>query len=51
MLYLLIAAFFWGTSFIAGKFAYTMADPALVVLFRLIIAGSIMLPISLRYWQ
>lgn len=49
MFYLLIAAFFWGTSFIAGKYAYMAADPALVVLFRLLIASIITLPFSIHY--
>lgn len=49
MFYLLLASFLWGTSFIAGKFAYETLDPALVVLFRLIIAGAILLPITLRF--
>lgn len=50
MLYLLIAAFFWGTSFIAAKITYLMADPTLIVLFRMIIAGTVMLPVSVRYF-
>lgn len=49
MIYLLLASFLWGTSFIAGKFAYETLDPALVVLFRLIIAGGILFPITLRF--
>ena len=49
MLYLLIASFLWGTSFIAGKFAYETLDPALVVLFRLIIAGVILLPVTFNF--
>ena len=49
MFYLLLASFLWGTSFIAGKFAYETLDPALVVLFRLIIAGGILFPITLRF--
>lgn len=49
MIYLLLASFLWGTSFIAGKFAYETLDPALVVLFRLIIAGIILFPITLRF--
>ena len=51
MFYLLLASFFWGTSFIAGKYAYTMADPSLIVLFRLIIASLITLPLTWRYLQ
>lgn len=49
MIYLLLASFLWGISFIAGKFAYETLDPALVVLFRLIIAGVILFPITLRF--
>ena len=49
MIYLLLASFLWRTSFIAGKFAYETLDPALVVLFRLIIAGGILFPITLRF--
>jgi drug/metabolite transporter (DMT)-like permease len=46
--YLFLAAFFWGTSFIAGKFAFEGIDPVLVTLFRFLIAASFMLPIFLR---
>lgn len=50
--YLLLAAFLWGTSFIAGKFAYELADPILVVQLRLVIAAVLMLPIFIRScWQ
>lgn len=51
MFYLLIATFLWGTSFIAGKIAYQMADPALVVLFRLILATIITLPITFSFFK
>lgn len=51
MIYLWLAAFLWGTSFIAGKIAYNMADPALVVMFRLIIASVVMLPFCLRRFK
>lgn len=44
MHYLLIASFLWGSSFIAGKYAYHMADPALVVLMRMVIASLFILP-------
>lgn len=44
MFFLLLASFLWGTSFIAGKYAYHMADPVVVVLFRLVIASLILLP-------
>jgi hypothetical protein len=33
-----------GTSFIVGKYAYLMADSALVMLFRLVIASLFLLP-------
>lgn len=39
MLYLLIASFMWGSSFIAIKIAYTTIDPVLVVLCRLVLAA------------
>ncbi|WP_338808975.1 DMT family transporter [Neisseria leonii] len=51
MPYLLTASFLWGTSFIAGKIAYEMADPALVVLCRLLIAAAVTLPVSLRFFR
>ncbi|MDP8161878.1 DMT family transporter [Pasteurella skyensis] len=38
MLYLLAAAFLWGTSFIAGKYAEALASPEIIVLFRWFIA-------------
>lgn len=38
-LFLFIAGFLWGTSFIAGKFAFTMFDPVLVVAIRFSIAA------------
>jgi len=46
MIYLLIAAFLWGTSFIAGKIAYDMLDPSLVVAIRYILASIILLPMT-----
>lgn len=49
MHYLLIASFMWGSSFIATKLAYTMIDPVLVVLFRLLLATLVTLPISYHY--
>ena len=49
MIYLLIAAFLWGTSFIAGKIAYSMFDPSLVVALRYIFAIIILLPITISF--
>lgn len=45
MLYLLAAAFLWGTSFVAGKFAIGMADAPLVVLIRFMLAAVFWLPV------
>jgi drug/metabolite transporter (DMT)-like permease len=47
-LYLLIASFFWGTSFVAGKFAFEGIDPVLVIMFRFLIASFFLFPIFLR---
>ncbi|KYM46668.1 DMT family transporter [Fusobacterium necrophorum] len=49
MIYLVIASFLWGTSFIAGKIAYNMLDPSLVVAFRYILASIILLPVTLSF--
>lgn len=49
MIYLVIASFLWGTSFIAGKIAYNMLDPSLVVAFRHILASIILLPVTLSF--
>lgn len=49
MIYLVIASFLWGTSFIAGKIAYNMLDPSLVVAFRYIPASIILLPVTLSF--
>lgn len=38
MFYLVIALLIWASSFTAGKYAYQMFDPALVVELRLLIA-------------
>lgn len=51
MLYLLIASFMWGSSFIATKMAYDMLDPSLVVLGRLILAAVVTLPITWSYFK
>lgn len=44
MLYSLLAVLIWGSSFVAGKFAYSVADPVLTVQFRLIVAALIVSP-------
>lgn len=44
-LYFLAAAFLWGTSFVAGKFAIGMADAPVVVLIRFTIAAIFWLPV------
>lgn len=51
MIYLLIAAFLWGTSFIAGKIAYDMLDPSLVVAIRYILASIILLPMTFSFMK
>ncbi|WP_406720880.1 DMT family transporter [Thioclava litoralis] len=45
ILYLLAAAFLWGTSFVAGKFAIGMTEAPLVVLIRFMIASVFWLPV------
>ncbi|MDY5980160.1 MAG: DMT family transporter [Fusobacterium mortiferum] len=49
MIYLLIAVFLWGTSFIAGKIAYDMLDPSLVVAIRYVLASIILLPMTVSF--
>ncbi len=44
MIYLLLAALIWGSSFIAGKYSYAMFDPAITVQLRLAIAAIFSLP-------
>ena len=51
MIYLLIAAFLWGTSFIAGKIAYDMLDTSLVVAIRYILASIILLPMTFSFMK
>lgn len=51
MIYLLIAVFLWGTSFIAGKIAYDMLDPSLVVAIRYVLASIILLPITFSFMK
>ena len=51
MIYLLIATFLWGTSFIAGKIAYDMLDPSLVVAIRYVLASIILLPVTFSFMK
>lgn len=51
MIYLLIASFLWGTSFIAGKIAYNMFDPSLVVALRYVFASIILLPVTISFMR
>ena len=51
MIYLLIAAFLWGTSFIAAKIAYDMLDPSLVVAIRYVLASIILLPVTFSFMK
>ena len=51
MIYLLIASFLWGTSFIAGKIAYNMFDPSLVVALRYIFASIILSPVTISFMR
>lgn len=51
MIYLLIASFLWGTSFIAGKIAYNMLDPSLVVAIRYVLASIILLPVTISFMR
>lgn len=48
MIYLLLASFLWGTSFIAGKFAYQYFDPFLLVQLRMLIASFFVIGIFLK---
>ncbi len=49
MLYQLIAMWLWSSSFIAAKYAFTMMDPLMMLLFRLVIAALLVLPAAWRY--
>jgi len=51
MRYILIALFLWSSSFVAGKYTYTMLDPVLMVQLRLLIATVIVLPTFMRVWK
>ena len=44
MMYSLLAIVIWASSFVAGKYSYTVADPVLTVQFRLVVAALIVAP-------
>lgn len=48
MLYIITALLIWASSFVAGKYAYTMFDPALAIQLRFIIASLIVLPFFIK---
>lgn len=49
MLYQIIALLLWSSAFIAAKYAYTMTDPLLMLLCRLLLAAILVLPAALRF--
>ena len=49
MLYQIIALLLWSSAFIAAKYAYTMTDPLLMLLCRLLLAAILVLPTALRF--
>lgn len=51
MPFLLLAVILWGSSFIAGKFAYQMLSPLLLVQARLVISAVVMLPFLILGYQ
>lgn len=51
MRYILIALFLWSSSFVAGKYTYSMLDPVLMVQMRLLIASFIVFPMFVRVWK
>ena len=50
-LYLLLASFLWGTSFIAGKFAFDGIDPILVTIIRFLIASFFWIPTFIKSFR
>ena len=44
MLYQIIALILWSSAFIAAKYTYTMTDPLLMLLCRLLLASLLVLP-------
>ncbi|TCK01431.1 drug/metabolite transporter (DMT)-like permease [Volucribacter psittacicida] len=51
MFYALLAVLIWGSSFTAGKIAYTMADPVLVTQFRFLLAGLLVAPVFFKSYR
>ncbi|MGC6405924.1 DMT family transporter [Bisgaard Taxon 45] len=51
MIYQIIALFIWASSFVAGKYAFTMLDPVLTVQARLILITLLIFPLFLRHWK
>ncbi len=51
MIYQIIALFIWASSFVAGKYAFTMLDPVLTVQTRLMIIALLVFPLFLRHWK
>lgn len=49
MIYQILAIVIWGSSFVAAKYSYAAADPAMTVFFRLLIAGLIVFPSAVRH--
>ena len=49
MLYQIIALILWSSAFIAAKYTYTMTDPLLMLLCRLVLASLLVLPAALRF--
>lgn len=49
MPYQIIALLVWSSTFIAAKYAETMADPAMTVQLRLVVAALIVLPVCRRH--
>ncbi|WP_443090132.1 DMT family transporter [Basfia succiniciproducens] len=51
MFYLIAAVLIWASAFIAAKFSYTMFDPALTVMLRLILSALLVLPTFFRSYR
>ena len=51
MIYSVLAIAIWASSFVAGKYSYTVVDPVLTVQFRLIIAALIVAPGFLAHYR
>ena len=43
-IYLLLSAFFWGTSFVAGKYAFEVSGPVNITFFRFFLASLLFIP-------